>query len=179
MMYSLKLIVCGSGGVGKTSIVRRYVENKFSAGYLLTLGMEPSNRTINIKIDNKTYSINQQIWDVAGQKRFQFVRKLYFSGASGALLVFDLTKPNTLTELREWRAEILDRVGPIPMLLIGNKSDLKNHISINNNDLENIFIPEYGVQKYVMTSALLDKGISEAFNFLTSHILKIKNIIEP
>ncbi len=177
MVYTLKLIVCGAGGVGKTSIVRRYVENKFSAGYLLSLGMEPSNRTIDVNFDGQTISISQQIWDVAGQKRFRFVRELYFSGASGALLIFDLTKSNTLTELREWHSQIKEKVGSIPMILMGNKSDLKDHISINNDDLEKNFIQEFGVLKYFASSALLGKGISEAFYFLTSEIVKNKKII--
>lgn len=176
MVYVQKLIICGSGGVGKTSIVRRYVENKFDAGYLLTLGMEPSNQKIEIMNNGKPITVIQQIWDVAGQRRFQSLREVYFRGASGALLVFDLTKSKSLTQLREWHAEIISRVGLIPMLLIGNKSDLKDHLTVQDRDIKEI-IPEYNSSKYFVTSALLNEGITEAFHELTTRILKNEKII--
>ncbi|MHA2105529.1 MAG: Rab family GTPase [Candidatus Hodarchaeales archaeon] len=176
MVYVQKLIVCGSGGVGKTSIVRRYVESKFSAGYLITLGMEPSNRKIDITNNGKTFTVIQQIWDVAGQKRFQSLSEVYFKGASGALLVFDLTNSRTLTDLRGWQSEIIDKVGSIPMFLLGNKSDLKDHISVRKRDIKEI-IHEYGVSKYLITSALLDQCVTEAFHLLSTEILRNEKVI--
>ena len=95
-----KLIVCGTGGVGKTSLIRRYVENKFEENYLMTLGMDPTNTAIEVDFGNgKTVPVNLIIYDVAGQDRFQSLREVFFRGAHGALLVFDLTRPETLDEL--------------------------------------------------------------------------------
>ncbi len=176
MVYSLKLIVCGAGGVGKTGIVRRYVENKFDAGYVLTLGMETCNQKIDIENSGNSITVALQIWDVAGQKHFQSLREVYFKGATGALLVFDLTKSRTLTDLREWHSEINEKVGPIPMLLIGNKSDLKEHIRVKKRDIKEI-TNEYGVSKYLVTSALLNQHVTEAFHLLTTEILKNEKII--
>ncbi|HKZ40385.1 MAG TPA: Rab family GTPase, partial [Candidatus Hodarchaeales archaeon] len=121
--YHLKLIICGAGGVGKTAIVRRYVEDKFDRNYLLTIGMEPSNKVIPLK-DRPNESINLLIYDVAGQERFQTLREVFFRGADGALLVFDLSNDTSLDILLDWYREILERAGPIPTYLIGNKSDL-------------------------------------------------------
>jgi len=176
--YHLKIIVCGTGAVGKTSSIRRFVENNFEEGYLLTVGMEPSNKIIEIKNGEKYIPINLLIYDVAGQRRFQTLREIFFRGAAGALFVFDLTRPQTLEELRDWHQQIMERVGEIPIILIGNKCDLDDQIAINYEELEETFIPEFrGFRKYYETSALLGDRIFDAFRELTSEILKDQKII--
>ena len=143
--YFLKLIICGAGGVGKTAIVRRYVQNKFDHNYLLTVGMEPSNKIIDYK-DGK--SCNLLIYDVAGQERFQTLREVFFRGANGALLVFDLTRAKTVDDLITWHRQILDRVGQIPTFLIGNKSDLDNKREIDEKTIFEKLIPKFKPLKY-------------------------------
>ncbi|MFW9905273.1 MAG: Rab family GTPase [Candidatus Thorarchaeota archaeon] len=173
--YHLKIIVCGSGAVGKTSIVRRYVEDKFEFNYLLTVGLDPSNR--RIEIDG--IHVNLIIFDVAGQKRFQTLRDVFFRKANGALLVFDLTRPETLDELYEWKIQIDKRLGKdrIPTILVGNKSDLDDMIQIDYSLLEDEIIPDFGPIKYLETSAYQDENIRETFLILTKEILKQQGII--
>ncbi|MHA2075356.1 MAG: Rab family GTPase, partial [Candidatus Hodarchaeales archaeon] len=130
--YHLKIIVCGAGAVGKTSLVRRYVEDKFEFNYLLTVGMDPSNRLIEVD----DVLVNLVIFDVAGQKRFQTLREVFFRKAHGAILVFDLTRSETLDELEEWKHQIDERLGEIPLILVGNKSDLEDQIQIDYESLE-------------------------------------------
>ena len=172
--YHLKIIVCGAGAVGKTSIVRRYVEDKFEFNYLLTVGLDPSNRRIEV---NRTL-VNLVIFDVAGQKRFQTLRDVFFRKANGALLVFDLTRPETLDELYEWKQQIDDRLGKdrIPAILIGNKSDLEDMIKIDYGHLEDNVIPDFSPIKYLETSAYQDENIRELFLYLTKEILKRQGI---
>ena len=173
--YHLKIIVCGAGAVGKTSIVRRYVEDKFEFNYLLTVGLDPSNR--RIEIDG--ILINLIIFDVAGQKRFQTLRDVFFRKANGALLVFDLTRPETLDELYEWKLQIDNRLGKdrIPTILVGNKSDLEDMIQIDYGLLEDEVIPDFGPIKYLETSAYQDENIRETFSILTKEILKRQGIL--
>ena len=175
--YHLKIIICGTGAVGKTSTIRRFVESRFEEGYLLTVGMEPSNHMIEIKNGGERFSVNLLIYDVAGQKRFQTLRDVFFRGAAGALYVFDLTRPQTLDELREWHQQVMDRCGPIPILLLGNKSDLEDQIQVDYLDLEETYLKEFNCRKFFDTSALLNKNIYDAFSLLTEEILKDQKII--
>jgi small GTP-binding protein len=171
--YHLKIIVCGAGAVGKTSLVRRYVEDKFEFNYLLTVGMDPSNRLIELG----DILVNLVIYDVAGQKRFQALRNVFFRKANGAILVFDLTRSETLDELEEWKQQIDERLGKIPLILVGNKSDLEDRIRIDYEFLEDKVIPEYNPIKYLETSAYQDQNVRETFTLLTREILKQKGIL--
>ncbi|MHA1969392.1 MAG: Rab family GTPase [Candidatus Hodarchaeales archaeon] len=172
--YHLKIIVCGAGAVGKTSLVRRYVEDKFEFNYLLTVGMDPSNRLIEVD----DVLVNLVIFDVAGQKRFQTLREVFFRKAHGAILVFDLTRSETLDELEEWKHQIDERLGEIPLILVGNKSDLEDQIQIDYESLEDTIIPEFKPLKYLETSAYQDKNVRETFSLITKEILSQKGIIK-
>ncbi|MHA1940699.1 MAG: Rab family GTPase [Candidatus Hodarchaeales archaeon] len=172
--YHMKIIVCGTGAVGKTSIVRRFVENKFDFNYLLTIGMEPSNR--KLKVNNLL--VNLVIFDVAGQERFMTLREVFFRKASAALLVFDLTRPETIDELYDWKKQIDETLGKdsIPIVLIGNKSDIEDMIKIDYQLLEDNVIPDFKPIKYLETSAYLNKNILESFSLLSAEVLKRKGI---
>ena len=174
--YHMKIIVCGTGAVGKTSIVRRFVEDKFEFNYLLTVGMEPSNRKLEVE-DNL---VNLIIFDVAGQDRFMTLRDVFFRKANGALLVFDLTRPDTLDNLYEWKEQIDERLGTdrIPIVLIGNKADLEDSIKIDYEALEDNIIPNFKPIKYLESSAYLDQNVHQGFSILAKEILKRQGILD-
>jgi small GTP-binding protein len=170
--YHLKIIVCGAGGVGKTAIVRRYVEDRFEHNYLVTVGMEPSNKIIEVPDGAKTEKVSLLIFDVAGQERFQTLREVFFRGAHGAFLVFDLTRPKSIDSLLDWYRQILDRVGEIPIILLGNKSDLEEQISVEQAEIDTEIIPRFRALKYYPTSAFLNNNITEAFKLIAVEALK-------
>ena len=173
-----KLIVCGTGGVGKTSLIRRYVENKFEENYLMTLGMDPTNTIIEVDLgEGKTVPVNLIIYDVAGQDRFQSLREVFFRGAHGALLVFDLTRPETLDELEKWYRDLYDRAGPVPTLLIGNKADREDEINVDYENIEDVVVPRFKVVKYLETSCYLDQNVYQAFHDLTKEILIQRKLV--
>jgi small GTP-binding protein len=174
--YHMKVIVCGTGAVGKTSLVRRFVENKFDFNYLLTVGMEPSNRKLQVN----GFLVNLVIFDVAGQKRFQTLREIFFRKANGALLVFDLTRPDSLDELYEWKDQIDERLGKnkIPLVLLGNKADLEDMIQIDYQVLEDTVIPDFQPVKYLETSAYQNKNVHDAFSVIANEILRRQGIIK-
>ncbi|MFX0008032.1 MAG: Rab family GTPase, partial [Candidatus Hermodarchaeota archaeon] len=86
--YVLKIIVIGPGGVGKSSIIRRFVKNEFSFDYMFTIGVEINSKLVEFEKDSFALLT---IWDIGGQKRFKILRRNFYEGTYGALVVFDLS----------------------------------------------------------------------------------------
>ncbi|MGV9173557.1 MAG: Rab family GTPase, partial [Promethearchaeia archaeon] len=120
--YKLKMILIGAGAVGKTSLVHRFINDEFQTNYELTVGVD--FKTKDVELDSRE-PVTLSIWDVGGQKRFSSIRTTFYRGAAGALLVFDLTRPDTFDEIKHWLSEVRQFTKPeIPFILIGNKLDL-------------------------------------------------------
>ncbi|MHA1542672.1 MAG: Rab family GTPase [Candidatus Hodarchaeales archaeon] len=175
-----KICMVGDGGVGKTAVTERFLGKGFSSNYKLTIGVDILTHTTDID----DTSIKYQIWDLAGQQRFEFVRSTFYKGAHGIIMVFDLTRPDTLLNLREWKIEILSNIGKnsIPVVLLGNKSDLENKqlidvetISHFREELKMEF--QYDTVPFLYTSALSGMNVLEAFEALGYLLLKRKPLI--
>jgi small GTP-binding protein len=125
--YLFKLMVIGEGAVGKTTLVNRYVTGTFERDYKTTIGSQFAVKLCHISPDEADYAtgIKLQAWDVAGQARFKAVRKMYYSGAAGIILVFDVTRRRSFTELSKWVQEADESIGGrVPTVCVGNKTDL-------------------------------------------------------
>ena len=135
----------------------------------MTIGVDFLNKEINIQGHN----VKLTIWDVAGQKRFKFMRKNFYGGAAGALLVFDLTRENTFQEVKKkWYSE-LTQFGnkDVPFILIGNKVDLIKEIgSVVDSENAKKFAESKG-SIYIETSAKTGKNVDDAFNELTEKMI--------
>jgi len=116
----LKLLLLGDAGVGKTSILNKYLKNKFEENYITTLGIESSNKTIKT---NK-FEIVLQIWDTAGQERFQSISKSYYNGSNGVIFVYDVTKKQSFEGLKSW-INTTELYGVCEKIICGNKIDKK------------------------------------------------------
>ncbi|MHA1109927.1 MAG: GTP-binding protein [Promethearchaeota archaeon] len=156
--YLFKNIVVGDGGCGKTAIVVRFSQGYFLEQYKLTIGVEFAVKTISIKDGIK---VKLQIWDTGGQERFQYVRPLYYRGAMGALLLFDLTNRESFDHIPKWIEEVKSNAGEIPMLLVGNKSDLVNERSVSREEAES-FAREFQLF-YIESSAKDGTGVGDVF----------------
>lgn len=164
---TFKILLLGDGAVGKTSVVRRFVHKKFDSSYLMTIGMEPYTRfeTIN------GISICFSLWDIAGQEKFRSMRKIFLQGASGTLLVFDLTRRESFDNVNIWYEESMNEEPDQKMILVGNKNDLKDKREVK-------FLE--GVEKarelrcidYIETSALTGKKVEEVFILLGEILLQ-------
>ena len=163
-----KICLLGDGGVGKTSLRERFLGKGFQSGYILTIGADFAVQ--NLEIDAVQYKF--QIWDLAGQQRFEAVRALYYKGSHGAILVFDRTRPESLYNLEKWKKELFTNVGrQIPYVLLGNKSDLPN--AINQEELtrfveksqQEVSGISYSIY-YLDTSAKSGLNVTEAFSQL-------------
>ena len=119
MGFIKKVCLLGDPAVGKTSLIARYVHDRFDEKYLATIGTKPSVRTV--AIDGERIDIT--IWDIAGQENFQNVHNSYFRGAQGAILVCDVTRPETAQGLPHWAQRFSVAAPTAPIILVSNKWD--------------------------------------------------------
>ncbi|MHA1293218.1 MAG: Rab family GTPase [Promethearchaeota archaeon] len=164
--YILKICLLGEANVGKTSLVYRFIENKFRENYKSTLGVNLLKKDLELEGYG---SVSAQIWDLGGQESFKSLRKLYLEGANGALVIFDRTQRKTFEKLTEWIQSFKEARGIQPLILIGNKSDLKDKIKVNDKDAEE-FAKENNME-ILMTSAKTGDNVEQAFIELIKSIL--------
>ena len=170
--FIYKICVVGDGGVGKTSMVLRYCENAFKENYIMTIGSNFSAKSVALP-DYPNYSCKLQIWDLAGQKHFSFVRPPFYRGATGIVYVFDLTRRSSFANLQAWKDEVEKVIGPKTSALVGNKLDLadQGHREIGQQDAE-AYKEELGALMYYEVSAKEGLGVEKIFTDLTISILK-------
>ncbi|MFW9993461.1 MAG: Rab family GTPase [Candidatus Odinarchaeota archaeon] len=171
--HVLKMVLAGDGAVGKTSLRMQYLGHGFKAQYLETIGADFALKSEIIKGRN----VDFQIWDLAGQPRFQSVRSAYYFGALGALLVFDITRHQSFENLSSWIDEIWKHNGKgiVPVVILGNKYDLCNEVPGCVDEKEALkFCKELSKRtkgkgfkvEYLNTSAKTGLNVSEAFQAL-------------
>lgn len=175
--FLYKLVIIGDTCVGKTSILSKFFRNEFDINSNSTIGVEFSKKLI--KVENST--INLQVWDTAGQERFRAITTAYYRGSKGILLVYDITNINTFDNLNRWLDESYNIVGHIPIMLIGNKCDLKHKRQVST-EMGKEFAEKYGCM-FLETSALDSTNIIKAFMDLVNYIYqesitKPKNILD-
>ena len=119
-----KVCIVGDAGVGKSSLLVRYADNRFVDAHTPTIGVDL--KTVNLTVDwrDGPQKIKLRLWDTAGQERFQVISRQYYHEAAGALVVYDVTKKETFLNVPKWTKALRDVAGDIPVLVIANKSDL-------------------------------------------------------
>ncbi|MCP5161930.1 MAG: GTP-binding protein [Hahellaceae bacterium] len=163
-MIAKKVCLLGSFAVGKTSLVRRYVDSLFSEKYLTTIG---------VKIDKKVVScagqdIQLMIWDIEGRDDFSEFRSSYLRGASGYFLVLDATRPDSLAVATEIYEHIQMTMGNLPLVALLNKIDLVNEKRLDINEINELQHHHWDV---ITTSAKTGENVNEAFQLLTQKML--------
>jgi len=127
--YLAKVVLVGNSGVGKSSLINRFVDDVFSDTFISTIGVDFKFRTLNVM--DKTVKL--QIWDTAGQERFRTITASFYRGAHGILVVYDVTNAQSFLDCRAWLEDIRKNTGggsqDMSITLIGNKSDdVKNRV---------------------------------------------------
>lgn len=172
--HILKLLLLGDGAVGKTSLILRFIENRFSEDYQMSLGVNFLTKTVTF-IDTKNVKriASLQVWDIAGQARHVSYSHLYLKGALGAFYVFDLTRRETLLQMQErWQAQVL-RVSPQCLsILIGNKADLEKDRALSTSQSRKIHEAMHAID-YIETSAKTGENVNQAFQTMTTRILNV------
>lgn len=170
--FIYKICVLGDGGVGKTSMVLRYCENAFKENYIMTIGSNFSAKTVDLP-DYPNYNIKLQIWDLAGQKHFSFVRPPFYRGMSAAIFTFDLSRRSSFANLDNWKQEAEKVVGARPCILVGNKLDIAEQGTREVSAVEaDAYKEELGAMSYHETSAKIGTNVDDVFKELTIGILK-------
>jgi len=163
---NLKILLIGSAAVGKTSLVNKFVHGKFRKDYVLTIGMEPYTKYETINGSKICYTI----FDIAGQQQFSRLRKMFYRGSRGALVVFDLTRKDTFTEVKTWMDDALAVEKGQKFILIGNKADLTSDRQVIKAEGEKL-AKKLGCIAYLETSAKTGNQVNKAFNTLGKDIL--------
>lgn len=166
--FVFKLIAVGDPAVGKTSLIQRWTQGSFNTNYIATIGAQFS-RYEYVDEDTNIYA-RLFAWDIAGQKEFSFMRPTFYTGAKAALLVFDLTNPQTFDNLEEWSAEIAKYCGDIPTIVCGNKNDLE--FSFDEKKVKK-FVEDKGFMDYIYTSAKTGEHVEQAFEKLIHKLLDL------
>lgn len=135
-----KVVLLGDGAVGKTSLIARYVVNKFDDKYIATIGTKVSRKDIQVVKPNLIINLRLMIWDILGQKEYSKIRSASLSGAQGVILVGDLSRVETVKSLQDfWLKEVNSVLGrDVPTVLVGNKLDLVDEQSMASTVLESM-----------------------------------------
>jgi len=134
-----KVCLVGEAAVGKTSLIRRFVQDEFDDRYITTLGAKVSKKEMAFDVADRDVKIQMDmtIWDIMGEKGFRdLLKEAFFHGAKGVLAVCDLTRYSTLKELDDWVQSVFNVVGEIPVVYAVNKIDLKDEVMILYGDKE-------------------------------------------
>ncbi len=166
-MIKFKVVVAGAKNVGKTSLIRRYATGKFEKSTLSTIGVD--FETKKVIVDDTEILLN--IWDFAGEKKFRLLFPSYVSGASGALMLYDVTNESSLSDLYDW-INVISSVpnSPKTKILIEAKTDLKR--KVKKEDVVKLFEKHKFQGEILNTSAKTGENVEKAFEMLGREILK-------
>lgn len=175
--YKFKFIIIGDHNVGKTSIIRRFSENRFLADYRATIGLN----IISHDFESFGNNIKVDLWDIGAQEYFRRYRKTYYNGAQAGFIVFDLTNGKSFENIKNWYNELNEFIQNknFPILIVGNKKDLAEERVIDNEDASKMLQDLIGISHstitYVETSALTGENIDDAFKLISYNFITKSN----
>ncbi len=163
---SLKIIIVGEPAVGKTSLVKKFVSGQFAKDYRSSIGTNIFIKKINLKNIGK---VTIQLWDIAGQERWINMRRSYYVGSKGVLIVGDLTRKNTFDQIRHfWVPDVKQHCEVAPIVLLANKNDLEKELSEKEI---NSLGKEINAISIVYTSAKTGENVEMAFKIISEQVI--------
>jgi small GTP-binding protein len=161
--FGFKITVIGDGGVGKTSLIKKFTKGTFEKDYIKTTGAQFSRYDKEIDED----IINLIFWDIAGQDDFKFLHPLFYKESRACIIVYSLEENDlgndSFKHVKNWYNELKKYCGDIPVVLFANKVDLVNENDLNELEIQNL-VKEYNFLGYYITSAKTGQGVIDAFN---------------
>lgn len=181
--YSFKIIEIGDSAVGKTAVKVRFTDNYFKKDLKTTLGVDFGSKEVKCEYLSQDimfngvyrFSAKMNVWDAAGQAHYEKIRGMYYKDAKGAMLVYDISNPESFKNLDKWVAEMDENLGrKVPVLLVGNKADLERKVSRD----EAIAYAKKNNFLYIEVSAKTGEGVEDAFKKLALEIYKKEENLE-
>ena len=168
---TFKICIFGDGGVGKTTLVQKYVSGQFSQSTKMTIGVDIVTKQLQIE----DWNVILQIWDFGGEERFRFFLPAYARGSSGGIYMFDLTRYSSIMDFDEWLNVFKRGCGydqkPIPLLMVGGKADLEERRAINKEHAFE-FAQTRHIYKVIECSAKTGLNVESIFIEITHLIMK-------
>jgi len=165
--FTLKIIIIGEPAVGKTSLVKKFVSGQFTKDYRSSIGTNIFTKKILLK---KKTEVTLQLWDIAGQERWVNIRRPYYAGAKGVIIVGDLTRNNTFDQIEKfWVPDLTQDYSLIPIILLANKSDLSNKIE---KQWINSLGERINTSSIIFTSAKTGENVELAFKLIAEQAIK-------
>lgn len=173
MRIKTKVCLVGEHGVGKTSLIRRYVLDEFDDRYIVTLGAKVSKREMAFSLGpGRAVQMDMTVWDIMGSKGFrELLREAYFHGAQGVLAVSDLTRHETLADLDDWIEAVFRTVKAVPIVFAVNKADLGDRSAFGDPQVREAAAAF--AAPFYYTSAKTGQNVEAAFRALGSAIAKL------
>ncbi|UCF08102.1 MAG: GTP-binding protein [Thermoplasmata archaeon] len=174
--YSIKICLVGEGGVGKTSLIKRFVYDEFSDKYITTIGTKITKKQVTLKHPTKRLlvKVRMLIWDIMGQQGFrQMLQDAYFFGCQGVVAVCDITRKDTLKLMDDWIKAVYSVADEVPIVFLANKADLKNEATFSLKTMKK-FASEYKNAYAFLSSAKTGKNVELAFKTLGDEVLSIQ-----
>lgn len=179
MILRIKIVIIGDGGVGKTSLIRRYLGFGFNPQYLKTIGANFYSKKIEYNDDRiSNVPVQLVVWDLAGQPRFNEVRGVYYRGAKAAVVVFDVTDRKSFENVENWVEEFWKNMDEkLPIVLVGNKIDLIGDVDDYVKSEEALLLARkfseiIGINiPYIETSAKIGKHVEDVFRSVVKLVL--------
>ncbi|MFQ5553090.1 MAG: Rab family GTPase [Thermoplasmata archaeon] len=175
--YQMKTKVClvGEAAVGKTSLIRRFVQDIFDDSYITTLGAKVSKKEIQVEVPENDLLIQMDmvIWDIMGEKGVRdLLREAFFNGAKGILAVCDLTRYSSLKELDDWVQSVFSVVGEIAVVYAVNKVDLRDEVMLLFGEQDIEMSAQAFDAPYFFTSAKTGDQVQLVFQRLAEDIVR-------
>jgi small GTP-binding protein len=168
--YVRKVCLVGDPAVGKTSLVRRFVIDKYDDSYIQTIGAKVIKKTVRLDDGGQVRDVTLMIWDVMGQKHFRIIESVAFQHIAGAMVVCDVTRRSTLENVGYWLDALRSVSGRVPAIIMANKSDLLASAEFGEDDVARV-AAEAGAEHFV-TSAKTGENVESAFASLARQSLE-------
>ena len=175
-----KVVLLGDSAVGKTSLMNRFIKNSFDDSYISTVGARVSKKVVNVNLDDVDYAVSFMLWDIIGNEGYKSTQSRHIAGLNGAIIVADLSRPETIQKLEEYWMPLLEEttagVMP-PILFVGNKLDIvdeetttrtvRKFIEIDRRMRQQNIVDRYKIlHPYIVTSAKTGQGVEDGFRTL-------------
>jgi len=167
--FSFKISIIGDGGVGKTSLIKKFTKGTFERDYIQTIGAQFSRYDIEIDGD----LVNLIFWDISGQDDFNFLQPLFYKESKACIIVYSLEENDLGNEsfkhIENWHNELIKYCGNIPVVLFANKVDLVEENELDIDKIQNI-VNKHNFLGFYLTSAKTGQGVIDAFNAIINEL---------